>query len=81
MHTSSHSETQKSKKFITSQTDMVVTQWAFFGLVLTHGSQFGLQLTREEEEGLIHFWKTIGYLLGIEEKYISLCLVINLSTF
>nr|XP_027223915.1 uncharacterized protein LOC113816100 [Penaeus vannamei] len=69
MHTSSHLEAQKSQFFI-SQVDMVVTQWAFFGLVLTQGSQFGVRLTREEEDGLTHLWRIIGYLLGIEEKYI-----------
>ncbi|XP_063585865.1 uncharacterized protein LOC134763235 [Penaeus indicus] len=69
MHTSTHFEAQKLQKCFTSQADMVVTQWAFFGLVLTQGSQFGVQLTREEEEGLVHFWRIIGYLLGIEEKY------------
>lgn len=68
MHTSSHLEAQKSQFFI-SQVDMVVTQWAFFGLVLTQGSQFGVRLTREEEDGLTHLWRIIGYLLGIEEKY------------
>lgn len=73
MHTSSHFEAQKLQKCFTSQADMVVTQWAFFGLVLTQGSQFGVRLTREEEEGLVHFWRIIGYLLGIEEKYVYFC--------
>ncbi|KAK3866495.1 hypothetical protein Pcinc_027975 [Petrolisthes cinctipes] len=55
-----------------TQTDMVLTQWAFFGLVVTRGRQLGLTYTREEEEGLVHFWRAVGYLLGIEDRF-NLC--------
>lgn len=65
---STHNQAHKSHTFLTSQTDMVVTQWAFFGLVLTQGPQFGMKLTKEEEEGFVHFWKMVGFLLGIEDR-------------
>ncbi|XP_042219977.1 uncharacterized protein LOC121864878 isoform X1 [Homarus americanus] len=69
MHTSSFSDSQTAGVLLASQTDMVVTQWAFFGLALTHGQQLGLRCTRNEEESLVHFWRCIGYLLGIEDRY------------
>ncbi|XP_069183723.1 uncharacterized protein [Procambarus clarkii] len=69
MHTSAFTDAHKANIAIASQADMVVTQWAFFGLVITHGEQLGIRCTRKEEESLIHFWKCIGYLLGIEDRY------------
>ncbi|XP_071546079.1 uncharacterized protein [Panulirus ornatus] len=69
MHTTSHKDAKKAGVAIATQTDMVVTQWAFFGLVLTHGQYLGLSCSREEEESLVHFWKSVGYLLGIEDRF------------
>lgn len=69
MHTKAFTDAHKSEVVLASQSDMVVTQWAFFGLVLTHGPQLGIHCTRSEEESLVHFWKCIGYLLSIDDRY------------
>ncbi|XP_068232748.1 uncharacterized protein [Palaemon carinicauda] len=69
MHTVSHKDARDAQIAMPSQVDMVVTQWAFFGLALTHGQQLGMKATRTDEEALIHFWRTIGYLMGIEDRY------------
>lgn len=54
-----------------TQTDMVLTQWAFFGLLVTRAHQLGLTYTKEEEEGLVHFWRAVGYLMGIEDRLVG----------
>lgn len=69
IHVRSHTDAKNALAAFPSQTDMVITQWAFFGLVLTHGEQLGIKCTNEEEEALVHFWKSIGYLMGIEDRY------------
>ncbi|XP_066982389.1 uncharacterized protein [Macrobrachium rosenbergii] len=69
MHTVSHTDARNAKIAMPSQVDMVVTQWAFFGLVLTHGPQLGIKGTKVDEEAFVHFWKTIGYLMGIEDRF------------
>lgn len=56
-----------------SQWDMAVTQWAFVGPMVLFRSKVGLHsCTEEQYESLIHFWRVIGYLLGIEDQY-NLC--------
>ncbi|XP_075234891.1 uncharacterized protein LOC142332369 isoform X1 [Lycorma delicatula] len=53
-----------------NQCSMSITQFGFIGLVITYPDKFGAaNATDEEMEGFIHLWKTIGYLLGIEDKY------------
>ncbi|GFU56867.1 DUF2236 domain-containing protein [Trichonephila clavipes] len=56
-----------------SQWDMAVTQWAFVGPLVLFRSRVGLHGCSDEDyDAVIHFWRTIGYLLGIEDKY-NLC--------
>ncbi|XP_064099752.1 uncharacterized protein LOC135210816 [Macrobrachium nipponense] len=69
IHLVSHANARKAHIAMPSQTDMVITQWAFFGLALTHGQQLGLKGSNHDEEALIHFWRTIGGLMGIEDRY------------
>lgn len=45
--------------------DMLATQLGFSIVFLTGVERMGFQPTEEEKEGLFHFWKYIGYLLGI----------------
>ncbi|XP_034938705.1 uncharacterized protein [Chelonus insularis] len=55
-----------------SQLDMALTQFGFIGFTLLSGKKLGVVTTDEELEGLLHFWRVIGRLLGTEEKY-NLC--------
>nr|XP_018909452.1 PREDICTED: uncharacterized protein LOC109038734 [Bemisia tabaci] len=55
-----------------SQRDMAFTQFGFMGFSLLKFDILGLVGTPEEIEGFIHFWRTIGYLLGISDEY-NLC--------
>ncbi|XP_066973780.1 uncharacterized protein [Macrobrachium rosenbergii] len=53
-----------------SQSDMALTQFAFMGLVVAHPEKLGAGAATEEEfAGFIHFWRGIGWLLGIDDKY------------
>ena len=53
-----------------NQFDMVQTQFAFVGLVILYPQKFGsVDATDQDLEGFIHFWKCIGYLLGIDDNF------------
>ncbi|XP_015905871.2 uncharacterized protein [Parasteatoda tepidariorum] len=56
-----------------SQWDMAVTQWAFVGPMVLFRSRVGIHGCSEEDyDALIHFWRAIGFLLGIEDQF-NLC--------
>ncbi|KAK3877770.1 hypothetical protein Pcinc_017540 [Petrolisthes cinctipes] len=53
-----------------SQMDMSLTQYSFMGLLLAHPEKIGAASATEEDfEGLVHFWRGLGWLLGIEDKF------------
>ena len=52
-----------------SQYDMLITQFAFIGLVVLMPEKFGIYWDDEDLDCVLHFWRLIGYLLGIEEEY------------
>jgi len=51
-----------------SQLDMVLTQFGFMGFGVLVPEKLGLTGSPEEQEGFIHFWRTVGHLLGIEDR-------------
>ncbi|XP_045119469.1 uncharacterized protein LOC123509309 [Portunus trituberculatus] len=53
-----------------SQLDMALTQYSFMGLILAHPGQLGAAAATEEEfKGLVHFWRGLGWLLGIKDQF------------
>lgn len=52
-----------------SQKDLVLTQFGFMGLAVLKRTYLGIVGSTEDIEGFIHFWRTIGYLIGIEDRY------------
>ncbi|CAL4246706.1 unnamed protein product [Meganyctiphanes norvegica] len=69
-HKLSPLENEQTPPFYISQWDMSFTQYAFFGIITAHPKEVGVHYgTDEEFEALIHFWRGIGYLLGVEDKY------------
>ncbi|KAK4327708.1 hypothetical protein Pmani_001859 [Petrolisthes manimaculis] len=53
-----------------SQMDMSLTQYLFMGLILAHPEKLGAASATEGDfEGLVHFWRGLGWLLGIEDKF------------
>ncbi|XP_014226572.1 uncharacterized protein LOC106652251 isoform X1 [Trichogramma pretiosum] len=55
-----------------TQLDMALTQFGFIGFTLLSGDELGVKTTEAELDGLIHFWRVIGQLLGMDERY-NLC--------
>lgn len=56
-----------------SQADMAYAQFGFIGYILLCTEQLGICTTDEEMDGLVHFWRVIGCVLGMEDKY-NLCM-------
>ncbi|XP_076244756.1 uncharacterized protein LOC143185545 [Calliopsis andreniformis] len=55
------------------QQDMAITQFGFMGFAFTAPESVGLaHRTREDLEGLNHFWRVTGYLLGISDR-LNIC--------
>ena len=52
-----------------SQYDMALVQVGFMGAITMYPTGFGISPTQEELEDYIYFWRGIGYLLGIKDKY------------
>lgn len=52
-----------------SQFDMALTQFGFIGFTLLCGDDLGVSASNEEVEGLIHLWRVIGKMLGMEERF------------
>ncbi|KAJ6636529.1 hypothetical protein Bhyg_15120 [Pseudolycoriella hygida] len=53
-----------------SQYDMVVTQWAFYGLLVMYPKACGLHhITDEELYEVIYCWRVISYFIGIDDKF------------
>ncbi|XP_067001053.1 uncharacterized protein [Anabrus simplex] len=55
-----------------TQRDMALTQFGFMGFGLLAPEKLGIKGSIEDEEGFVHFWRTMGHLLGIEERF-NLC--------
>ncbi|XP_050667252.1 uncharacterized protein LOC126966975 [Leptidea sinapis] len=55
---------------IISQRDLALTQFGFFGFAMLKPDKFGIrQLEPGDWEAYNHFWRTIGYVIGLEDKY------------
>ena len=53
-----------------SQWDMAFTQYAFTGIIVTHPKQVGgWNIIDDDLRAYIHFWRGIGWLLGIEDRF------------
>jgi len=53
-----------------NQYDMVETQFAFVGVALLFPLKFGAYGTTDDDlRGFIHFWRCIGHLMGIEDRF------------
>lgn len=55
-----------------NQRDMAVTQNSFMGHAVAYHDTFGMPYDPENFLALCHFWRVIGYLLGIEDRF-NLC--------
>lgn len=52
-----------------TQLELACTVFGFIGFAIVRPEAFGMTtLTDSDLESLIHFWKVIGYLLGVEDR-------------
>lgn len=52
-----------------SQMDMGLTQIGFFGMPLLAGPNVGLHNAKKEDlEGMLHVWRVIGHILGVDDR-------------
>lgn len=54
---------------IVSQKDMAITQFAFVGMQLLRPEMIGIKGSRQQFEDFSHFWRVLGHLLGIEDRF------------
>ncbi|XP_053695945.1 uncharacterized protein LOC128743407 [Sabethes cyaneus] len=57
---------------IISQKDMAVTQFGFVGYIVLGHKKLGIKYRTEDMEAMVHFWRVIGYMIGIQDRY-NLC--------
>ncbi|OWR55022.1 hypothetical protein KGM_207067 [Danaus plexippus plexippus] len=58
---------------LVSQRDLALTQFGFIGFSMIKSDKFGIrQFETGDWEAYNHFWRTIGHLIGLEDKY-NLC--------
>lgn len=64
----------RSKMVHISQYDILLTQFAFIGFIVTNPKQMGLidDFSEKDLESLLHFWRVIGYYLGAKDG-LNLC--------
>ncbi|XP_063232991.1 uncharacterized protein LOC134536872 [Bacillus rossius redtenbacheri] len=60
----------RDRRLFVNQADMAFTQFGFVGLMLVYPARFGAAGASDEAlDGFAHLWRTIGYLLGVEDRY------------
>jgi len=60
---------KKEGKGLVSQSSLALTQFGFMGYGLIRSKKLGMDSSNEKEvEGFVHFWRTIGYMLGIKDR-------------
>lgn len=57
-----------------SKYDLMLTQFAFIGFIVTHPKKVGMidKFSRGDLISLLHFWRVIGYYLGVDGR-LNLC--------
>lgn len=68
---SSHAAERKQAGLI-SQKDLALTQFGFMGYITLRPHILGVQVSRENYEAFVHFWRVIGHMIGIEDQF-NLC--------
>uniref|UniRef100_A0A2M4ATA7 ER-bound oxygenase mpaB/mpaB'/Rubber oxygenase catalytic domain-containing protein n=1 Tax=Anopheles triannulatus TaxID=58253 RepID=A0A2M4ATA7_9DIPT len=56
-------------KMIISQRDMAITQFGFIGCIIINSRMLGIQWDQKDRDAFAHFWRVIGHMMGIEERF------------
>ncbi|XP_018045734.1 PREDICTED: uncharacterized protein LOC108685459 [Atta colombica] len=52
-----------------TQLDMALAQFGFIGYIIVCEKYVGISVTPEEMEGVVHLWRVIGSMLGMDDKF------------
>ncbi|XP_011705104.1 PREDICTED: uncharacterized protein LOC105460357 [Wasmannia auropunctata] len=55
-----------------TQLDMTLAQFGFIGYSIISEEYLGIKVTPEEMDGVVHLWRVIGSMLGMEDRF-NLC--------
>lgn len=55
-----------------TQLDMALAQFGFMGYSILSEEYLGIKTTAEEMEGVVHLWRVIGSMLGMDDKFVLL---------
>ncbi|RWS30699.1 hypothetical protein B4U80_11654 [Leptotrombidium deliense] len=70
MNVNTNEEKKKESPIWVSQYDMVLTQWSIVAPFLLFPQKCGMHnVTKQEMQQFIYFWKVMGRILGIEDEY------------
>lgn len=69
MHIFVNRRATKAGEGIISQKDMSIVLFVFMGFPLLMPNKFGIVGKREQFEAFNHFWRVIGYMLGMHDKF------------
>jgi hypothetical protein len=53
-----------------NQTDQAATLGLFNGVLLIGSKALGVRITRAESDAVMHLWKYIGWLMGVDEQWL-----------
>ena len=56
-----------------SQYEMGIVQSGFMGSIIMYPEKFGIHCSIDDLDDYVYFWRWIGYLLGIDDKY-NICI-------
>lgn len=70
IHYHSSKKTEKMGIGIISQKDMALTQFAFMGFFVLKCKELGVQYEEKDLDAFCHFWRVLGYMLGIKDEYV-----------
>lgn len=68
IHYYSSKKTKEMGIGIISQKDMAFTQFAFMGFFVLKREELGVQYDEEDLDAFCHFWRVLGYMLGIKDE-------------
>lgn len=71
-HIMSSKAAEKKQAGLITQRDMALTQFGFMGFITLRPDILGIQVSRKNFEAFIHFWRVIGCMIGIEDRF-NLC--------
>lgn len=68
-HLHASKSAKKSNVGMINQADMAITQYGFMGFTVLSKNNVGTQMTEQELDDYCHFWRVLGWVLGIKDEF------------